>query len=70
MWLSSWLPSLAPSIIRNSVVHGGVFYPEYSQVGRSYEILTVPLYVPRNKQVHTAKEKAEWSLHDILAVST
>ena len=34
------------------MVYGGVFYPEYSQVGKSYEILTVPLYVPRNKQVY------------------
>ena len=51
LWVASWLPSLAPTIIRNSVTHGRIFHPEYTQVGNSFEILTYPLYVPRNKQV-------------------
>ena len=53
LWLASWLPSMAPAIIRHSFEQGGVFYPEYTQVGKSYELLTAPLYVPNNKQVQS-----------------
>ena len=51
LYLSSWVSSLAPRLIGTSVAYGGVFQPEYTQVGKSFEILTYPLYMPQNKQV-------------------
>ncbi len=51
LWLASKIPPIAPFIIRNSLLHGRIFYPEYTQVGKSFEIITAPLYVPLNAQV-------------------
>ena len=67
LWISSSFTSHAPAILDGAMTYGGIFSSAYSQVGRSYQLLAYPLYVPENAQVKELFKEAKMvSLSSIL----